>query len=299
LVDSDAIVLYVARSGGVLRAPEEIYVIATDGSGPLSATIPPKTYDLAWSPDGQWIATIPEDESAIYLLRSDGSHRIRVTYHTVKNASVVWSPDGTRLAYLGTNLETDEKGIYIQEVACITNSMSDCDLEPVLFAKDGYEPQWSANGKYIVYSHPWMHVRAKTLVAPVNAPQQFVELLPDHFCDHPHWLPNGDRIVLDCPVDIEDSRKGRAIYTVNADGSELTRLTDPQEGDAWYPQWSPDGRKITFISDRDDLGECISWFCGSGGIFSSALYVMDVDGSNIIRLSLRDDEAVRWYTWVP
>jgi Tol biopolymer transport system component len=57
------------------------------------------------------------------------------------------------------------------------------------------------------------------------------------------------------------------IYSVNADGTNLTRLTNhPASDDA--PVWSPDGARIAFASDRDG-----SW----------EIYVMNADGTNVVR----------------
>jgi Tol biopolymer transport system component len=58
------------------------------------------------------------------------------------------------------------------------------------------------------------------------------------------------------------------IYTVNADGSGLSRLIDNPAGD-WAPSWSADGRRIYFLSYNPD---------GSG---ISGLYVMNADGTGI------------------
>ena len=70
------------------------------------------------------------------------------------------------------------------------------------------------------------------------------------------------------------------IYVVDANGSDLKRLTE-EPADDRHPVWSPDGSKIAFESQRDGNWE---------------LYVMDSDGINIFRLisNLRDDQYPAW-----
>lgn len=66
------------------------------------------------------------------------------------------------------------------------------------------------------------------------------------------------------------SRDGNMeIYMMNADGTNLVRLTNhPANG--CYPSISKDGRKIVFVSDRDG---------------NSEIYRMDSDGSNVARIT--------------
>ena len=54
----------------------------------------------------------------------------------------------------------------------------------------------------------------------------------------------------------------REVWVVQPDGSGLRRLTH----NGWSPDWSPDGRRIAFVSDREG---------------SAAIYVMAADGSEV------------------
>jgi len=65
------------------------------------------------------------------------------------------------------------------------------------------------------------------------------------------------------------------IYAVNADGTDPVRLTTNTAADEG-PAWSPDGKRIAFVSNRDSGGEPL------GG---SNIYTMDADGSNVVRLT--------------
>jgi len=94
----------------------------------------------------------------------------------------------------------------------------------------------------------------------------------------PRWSPDGTRIVfqrfLSSSIDSE-------IYVMNADGSEVQRLT--QLGTAFQPAWSPDGSKIVF---------------GSGLSRQSEVFVMSADGTEQTRLT-HDQFADTIPAWSP
>ena len=69
-------------------------------------------------------------------------------------------------------------------------------------------------------------------------------------------------------------RDGNAeIYVMDADGGNPQNLTNHPDGD-WSPSWSPDGKRITFVSYRDGHVHVIH------GWPTPEIYVMDADGGN-------------------
>lgn len=63
--------------------------------------------------------------------------------------------------------------------------------------------------------------------------------------------PDGRRVAYTrVIVDLEHDDYRSAIYLVSADGGEPVRLTQGPGRD-WAPRWSPDGRWLAFLSDRD------------------------------------------------
>ena len=75
--------------------------------------------------------------------------------------------------------------------------------------------------------------------------------LQDGACQ-PSWSPDGKQLVFTTPCDgNQELYPGAALFTINADGTNLTPLPSVFGGD-FDPAWSPDGKKIAFTSIRDN-----------------------------------------------
>ncbi|MDH5605515.1 MAG: hypothetical protein OEY93_01395, partial [Anaerolineae bacterium] len=76
------------------------------------------------------------------------------------------------------------------------------------------------------------------------------------------------------------------IFTMRADGSDITQLTFDQT-DKSQPTWSPDGKLLLYVADG---GESF------GTKFRQDIFVMDADGGNIINLtrSAGEDTDPQW-----
>jgi Tol biopolymer transport system component len=92
----------------------------------------------------------------------------------------------------------------------------------------------------------------------------------------PALSPSGTRIAF-----VSERDGNKEIYTMrvtgeidSVDGQAARRLTENPAVDD-YPTWSPDGSRIAFVSDRDDVN-------GTGNL---EIYVMNADGTNVQRLT--------------
>ena len=129
-----------------------------------------------------------------------------------------------------------------------------------------YFPRWSPDAEFLLYwtysadppvsDEYWLRSDGTTGVF-ANGVQPYASFSPD-----------GQTVVLCGPMEDGDLE----LVPVPVTGGDFTRLTnDP--GKDFMPAWSPDGKTIAFVSDRD------------GALY---IYLMDPDGGNQRRLTDND-----------
>ena len=174
-----------------------------------------------------------------------------------------WSPDGTRIAFV-SNRSGDEE-IYVAKadgtgVTRLTR-LPGPDLSPA----------WSSDGRRLAWSR---RAEIWTMNASGADKRRVVSRSkPWHEHHSPAW--SGAAIVY------SSTRAGAfntELYRVPAKRLTFTKGSDGVLGDDSMPDFSPDGRRIAFTSNRDQQGE---------------IYVMNADGSGQKRLTRRagDDWA--------
>ncbi len=90
--------------------------------------------------------------------------------------------------------------------------------------------------------------------------------------ENPVWSPDGTRILFERTVG-----GAKDIFVINADGSGVANLTQGANGDDYSPRWSPDGKYIAFVSERN--------YTTSG----ADVFVMEADGRNPTLVDVKAD----------
>ena len=99
--------------------------------------------------------------------------------------------------------------------------------------------------------------------------------------------PDGRRIAFTRYLRTDKTPGSQALYIMNADGSNLQRLSTGGNGtDDNLADFSPDGTKIAFVSDRTDPNISVCRTTPIGGFACNwQIYVMNADGTNQQRLT--------------
>ncbi|MBN1658886.1 MAG: PD40 domain-containing protein [Anaerolineae bacterium] len=288
-------IAFQASSGG------HIYVVNADGSGLQRIA---DGLDPAWSPAGDRIAfTRWRSPWGVYLIRPDGSDEERVVDGN-QFKEVAWAPGGRRLAF---TLNQGSSGP--QEVCflgyCFTipayslgqiwvADLDSRDLESLPVDDQAvHAPTWDPAGGRIVYAGErglsWIDLDTEETGRFANS---------SAWDGSPAYSPNGQRIAF----------MGRAhdrweIFVMNADGSGRRQLTqssrdarapgmdEPPHNVA--PAWSPDGKQIAFLSNRD--GRWRIYVMNADGTDQRPLFAGAADGVRIVY----DWASERVISWGP
>jgi Tol biopolymer transport system component len=274
----------------------ELWVMNADGSGQTRLIEAANGYVAGagvWSPDGSQIAYIwlqrpirsePADRVDIWIANADGTDRRPLVEGEAVQWIPHWSPDGTWIVYTidppggpgGAGIEAPAFGFgqgpgvgqpaRVAPPVDIWQVRADGTGEAVRLTDDPADDRagaFSPDGKRLLFDST--REGGRTAVYLMNADGSGViraTFLGDDW--GASWSPDGKRIAFNsspvpAPSDIY-------VIDVYADGSPIAgapvRLTDNPGRDVG-PNWSPDGKRLAFESERD--GEVDVWSMAADG----------------------------------
>jgi TolB protein len=268
----------------------DLYLANADGTGLHALTSGHGDMAPTFSRDGTRIAfwsgaSCPGNSPCVgpFSLRvvdADGSRPVTIDQGVgeLPDATITWSPDGGRLAYLKTINGTER--ILVADLRSGTASaIGGPDL-------DASTPQWSPSGDLIAFIGSHLGGANSVYVAPAAGGPAVKIADPDGAANvgPAFWSPDGSTLVFYAAT-VEPSD----IYSVKADGSGLQDLTNSLD-DEFNPVWSNDGTRIAY--GRLDAGQ------PEPDPTVAGVWVMDADGSHQHELSTHGVGGAR-LIWSP
>ena len=271
-----------------------LYAIHADGTGLERITT---GVDPIWSPNGQQIAFSRwQEPRGVWVIDTETGNEWRA-FDWSETRWPSWSPQGDEILFSRQDGgRTDEKercffGFCFTIPARphwklgIVQPGGSAFREPP-GSKISLAPMWSPDGERIVYDGE------QGLVIQSLDGEVSYQITQDARDTSPAWSPDGSRVAF-----TRRQHDHWELYVVNADGRNLTRLTDTgkkpngEVGNSVAAAWSPDGQYLAFLTDR--TGKWEIWIMRANGSNQKPMFGSALAGLPL-QYSFVSERAISW-----
>ena len=182
-----------------------------------------------------------QDDYELWTMGPHGGNQHRLTRNRMGDFDPVWSPDGTRIAWVrypefGCNCGPSDVWLMNADGTDRRNLTND--------AADISRPTWSPDGSQIAFTRDyaiWVIDADGTdehRISPVGS-----------FDFDPAWSPDGTRIAF-----VTNGDESFDLFSMRPDGTDRRQLTHTIGISERRPAWSPDGSRIAFSGSHRTSG---------------------------------------------
>jgi len=174
------------------------------------------TPGLSWSHDGRKLAISVKagDKDAIFIINIKTGDKRQLPIELNSISSVSWSPVSSKLTFVGTNPKQSDIYTYDISLGILENLTKD------IFSD--FTPKWSPDGKYVYFTSDRGNYIDRNMIPP-----DFKMFNYDH--------------------------SGKDIYRIDVESKKIKRETDIKDSKQNYVQFSPDGKKMLYVSDVNGI----------------------------------------------
>ncbi len=233
----------------------------------------------------------------IYVMEDDGSNIALIT-DTLSPTSPRWSPTGKKIVFRRRVTPENSQGKHI-----FIMNRDGTDIHqltpPPTNGSDGH-PSFFPDGTSIIFGrYENIDRESRHGVIRMDLARGTVKKIAEHGTSNPEVSPDGKNIVFTSLPAAGGS--GGNVMIMNDAGRNLRPLIPPPQNagliiSRWDPRWSPDGRQILYMEDRDELNviDGVTHYIPQGTYY----YIYDLHSGVSRRLDLPKDLRSTGIDWM-